>query len=130
MEENKKVEEVEVKKAGIDPDVLDIMKQKDILDTLKDEKFSKRAELNFFAEMLSSIKDMNNAFGEFMNFLTMVSADKLKGFFKELQNNVEDEETRVNLQEKMKKSHLKAKNCKKSAKNDNKSGDLSKKSVK
>ena len=122
--------EIEVKNAGIDPDVLDIMKQKDILDTLKDEKFSKRAELNFFAEMLSSVKDMNNAFGEFMNFLTMVSADKLKSFFKELQNNVEDEETRVKLQENIKKSHLKAKNCKKNAKNDNKNDNLSKKSVK
>lgn len=127
MEENKKVE---VKKAGIDPEVLDIMKQKDVLDTLKDEKFSKRAELNFFAEMLSSVKDMNNAFSEFMNFLTMVSADKLKSFFTELQTNVKDEETRVNLQEKMKKSHLKAKKSKKSAKNVNKSSDLSKKSVK
>ena len=120
MENNK---DVEVKKAGIDPDVLDIMKQKDILDTLKDEKFTKRAELNFFAEMLSSVKEMNNAFNEFMSFMTMCSADKLKGFFKELQANVEDEETRVNLQKKMEKSHLKPKSSKKSK-------ELSKKSVK
>lgn len=122
--------EVEIKKAGIDKDVLDIMKQEDILATLNDEKLSKRAEMNFFCEMLSTIKDMNNAFSEFMNFLTICSADKLKSFFKELQTNVEDEKARINLQEKIKKSHLKAKNCKKTAKSATKNDNLAKKDVK
>lgn len=123
-------EKIEVKNAGIDPHVLDIMKQQDVLETLKDEKLAKRAELNFFCEMLSSVKELNNTFQEFMNFLTICSADKLSSFFKELQTNVESEKVRANVQKKVRKSHQKAKNKKKIQKKSKNNGDLSKNSVK
>lgn len=125
-----KDKKVEVKKAGIDPEILDIMKQEDVLQSLSNEKDWKRVELNFACEMLGVVKEMNTAFNDMMNFLTICSADKLKSFFKELQKNVDDEENRVNLQEKMKKSHLKPKNRKNFAKNDDKVVENSKNSVK
>ena len=81
---------VEVKKAGIDPEILDIMKQEDVLQSLSNEKDWKRVELNFACEMLGVVKEMNTAFNDMMNFLTICSADKLKSFFKELQKNVDD----------------------------------------
>ena len=104
--ENKKIE---VKESNIDPEILDVMKQQDVMDTIKDEKLLKRAELNLFCEFLGLIKEMNQEFNDFMNLLTICSADKLQNLFKELQNGVQDEQKRANVQKKVRKSHQKSK---------------------
>lgn len=109
---------IEVKTATIDKDVLDIMKQEDVLSALKNEKDMKRLELNFACEMLSTIKELNNAINDLMNVLTVCSADKLTEFFKEVKKNVAGEEKRIDLQNKIKKSHLKPKTSKKITKTD------------
>ena len=109
MENNEKNEKIEVKSAGIDKDVLDIMTQEDVLMAVQDEKMMKRFELNFLCEFLSEIKGLRKDFDEFSQMISVCSADKLADFFKELQGNVAKEEQRLNAQEKIKKSHQKPK---------------------
>lgn len=110
--------EIKVTQATIDKDVLDIMKQKDVLDTLKSERDMKRLELNFACEMLSTVKELSTALNDLMNVLTICSADKLTEFFKEVKKNVTGEQKRVELQNKIKKSHLKPKKTQKITKKD------------
>lgn len=114
--ENK--EKIEVTKASIDKEVLDIMTQEDVLEAISDEKQLNRLKLNFFCEFLSEIKELRKEFDDFMQMISVCSADKMANFFKELQNNVAQEEKRIELQEKIKQSHKKStKNTKKVSKN-------------
>lgn len=114
MEENKKIEETEGK---IDKEVLDIMKNEDIVAAVSDDKLVKRLILNCFCEFLSEIKDLRKEFDEFSQMISVCSADKLADFFKELHGNVAKEEKRIELREKMAKSHKKAKKTTKNNKN-------------
>lgn len=113
MEQEKKVE---VKGGAIDTDVLQIMKEEDVLKAISDDTQIKRVILNCVCEMYGEIKAMNSAFEELMKIVSVCSADKLTGFFKEVQKNVADETARLNVQKKIQKSHLKARKCKKSEK--------------
>jgi hypothetical protein len=114
MENKENVKKVEVTEAKIDKDVLDIMKNDDILSTMEDDKQVKRLILNCFCEFLSEIKGLRRDFDEFSQMISVCSADKLADFFKELHNNISQEEKRIELQEKMAESHKKSK---KAAKN-------------
>lgn len=114
-EEKKKVE---CKGGEIDTEVLQIMKEEDVLKAISDDTQIKRVILNCACEMYGEIKKMNTAFEELMKIVSVCSADKLTSFFKEVQKNVSDEKSRIDLQKKIKKSHLKARNCKKIAKTD------------
>lgn len=105
MENNEKIE---VKHASIDREVLDIMKQEDILEAIKDEKQLNRLKLNFFCEFLSEIRELRKEFDDFMQMISVCSADKVANFFKELQTNVAQEEKRLELHEKIKQSHKKS----------------------
>lgn len=109
--ENK--EQVEVKRASIDRDVLDIMNQEDILKAIEDDKQLNRFKLNFFCEFLSEIKELRKEFDDFMQMISVCSADKLTNFFKELQKNVVTEEKIVQLHEKIGQSHKKSSKKKK-----------------
>lgn len=113
MEEVKKEEEINVGVGKIDVDVLDAMKQEDVLEAISDDKQLKRLMLNFFCEFLSEIKDLRKDFDEYMQFISVCSADKMANFYKELEKNVKDEKNRIEVQENMKKSHLKSKKTKK-----------------
>lgn len=115
MENEKKIEKTEAK---IDKDVLDIMKDEDVLKAVSDDKQVKRLILNCFCEFLSEIKGLRRDFDEFAQMISVCSADKLANFFKELNSNVSQETKRMELKEKMAKSHQKSK---KSAKNGKKS---------
>lgn len=102
-------EKIKVESAGIDKDVLDIMTQEDVLKAISDETQMKRFELNFFCEFLSEIKGLRKDFDEFSQMISVCSAEKLADFFKELQGNVAQEQKRMELQEKMSRSHKKSK---------------------
>ena len=97
----------EIKQAGIDRDVLNILNDEQILASLSDEKSAKRFELNCFCELLSQLKELNKEFDEFAQLLSVCSAQKLADFFRKLNENVEQERKNIELQEKMKKSHKK-----------------------
>lgn len=114
----KETKKVEVTEAKIDKDVLDIMKNEDVLLALSDDKQIKRVILNCFCEFLSEIKQLRKEFDDFSQMISVVSADKLNEFFKEVRAGVEKEKTRLNVQEKIKKGHQKSK---KSTKNGKKS---------
>lgn len=103
MEDNKKQE------GKIDADVIDVMKEEDVLKALSDDTQIKRVILNCFCEFLSEIKGLRSDVEELVNTITICSTDKLKAFFKELETNVNDEEKRMELKEKMSKSHKKPK---------------------
>lgn len=110
--------ELKVEDNGIEEEILDIMSQDDILTAISDEKQKNRLILNCFCSLLNEITLLRKEFDDFMQMISVCSADKLAGFFKELQNNVADEAKRVELQEKISKSHKKSK---KSSKNPEKS---------
>ena len=109
MENEKNIEQPKVTEAKIDKDVLDIMKNEDVLSALKDDVQVKRVILNCFCEFLSEIKDLRKEFDEFSQMISVCSADKLADFFKELHSNVAAEEKRLNVQDKIKKGHQKSK---------------------
>lgn len=104
---------IEATPSSIDKDVLDIMSQEDILKAISDDKQLWRLLLNYFAEMLSTIKELAKAQDEFNQMISICSADKMQNFFKELQENVAEEEKRQNLMEKIGESHKKSKKSKK-----------------
>jgi hypothetical protein len=109
MENKEKETKVQVTEAKIDKDVLDIMKNEDILATMEDDKQVKRLILNCFCEFLSEIKGLRRDFDEFSQMISVCSADKLADFFKELHGNVAQETKRMELRDKIAKSHQKSK---------------------
>lgn len=119
MENEKNVTKVETTDAKIDKDVLDVMKNEDILTAVGDDKQVKRLILNCFCEFLSEIKGLRKDFDEFSQMISVCSADKLADFFKELHSNVAKEEKRLELRDKIAQSHKKSsKKPKKSSQND------------
>lgn len=119
MENEKNVTKVETTDAKIDKDVLDVMKNEDILTAVGDDKQVKRLILNCFCEFLSEIKGLRKDFDEFSQMISVCSADKLADFFKELHSNVAKEEKRLELRDKIAQSHKKSsKKPKKPSQND------------
>lgn len=109
MENNEKVTNAQATEGKIDKEVLDIMKNDDILTSMSDDKQIKRLILNCFCEFLSEIKGLRRDFDEFSQMISVCSADKLADFFKELHGNVAKEEKRMELRAKIAKSHQKSK---------------------
>ena len=100
-------EKINITGGTIDKDVLDIMKNQGVLDSIKDEKQVWRLILNCFCEFLSEIKDLRKEFDEFSQMISVCSADKLADFFKELQQNVDAESKKVAAYEKAHQGHKK-----------------------
>ena len=121
MESKKNVKKVETTDAKIDKDVLDIMKNDEILSSMSDDKQIKRLILNCFCEFLSEIKGLRRDFDEFSQMISVCSADKLADFFKELHGNVAQEEKRQELHKKMSQSHQKSKKSSQYSKKSSKS---------
>lgn len=130
MENKENVKKVETTDAKIDKDVLDIMKNDEILSSMSDDKQIKRLILNCFCEFLSEIKGLRRDFDEFSQMISVCSADKLADFFKELHGNVAQEEKRQELHKKMSKSHQKSKKSSQNSKKSSKNSKKSSKSVK
>lgn len=108
MSNNVKNDEIKVTGGKIDREVLDVMKQEDILTAISDPKQANRLILNCFCELLSEIKGLRQDFDEFMQLLSVCSSDKLAAFFKELQTNVAQEEVVQSVQKKVAQSHKKS----------------------
>ena len=109
MEENKiEKEKPTVEQAGIDQDVLDEMVKDNILKATTDDTQMNRAMLNCLCEMLSQFKQMNKAFEDFSNMISICGADKLVDFFSKLKTNVNNEVARQNVEKEIKKSHKKS----------------------
>ena len=104
--------EKETQTPNIDEDALDVMKQEDILEAISSEKEMKRFELNCYAELYSAIKDLRADVDALNQMISVVSADKLTAFFKEVSKNLDTEVTRTNVQEKIKKGHKKSQKSK------------------
>ena len=88
---------------------MQLLKNEDILATMEDDKQIKRLILNCFCEFLSEIKGLRRDFDEFSQMISVCSADKLADFFKELHGNVSQETKRMELRDKIAKSHQKSK---------------------
>lgn len=116
MENNEKTQKPQITEAKIDKDVLDVMKNEDILKALSDDVQIKRVILNCFCEFLSEIKGLRQDFDEFSQMISVCSSDKLADFFKEVKSNFAAEETRANVKQKISKSHKKPKQSIKNSK--------------
>ena len=108
MNKGENKEEVKVTGGKIDKETLDIMKQNDILKSFSDEKQEKRLILNCFCELLGVVRELKASFEELSQMISVISADKLANYFKEVQKNFAVEENRAKIQEKISKSHKKS----------------------
>ena len=109
MENEKKTQKPEVTGGKIDKDVLDVMKNEDVLAAFSDDVQVKRVILNCFCELLSEIKGLRADFDEFSQTISVCSADKLNDFFKEVRSNFVEEKTRANVRKKVAQGHKKPK---------------------
>ena len=108
--ENKEINEQPTVTGGkIDKDVLDVMKNNNVLDALKDDVQIKRVILNCFCELLSEIKGLRTDFDEFSQMISVCSSDKLADFFKEVRSNFVEEKQRANVRAKIAQGHKKPK---------------------
>ena len=112
--ENKEVERkseqaIEIKPAGIDPDILDIMKQEDFAKSMDDPKLFKRYMLNFMAENLSLMHQVEKLTETLLNVVTMVFSKDLAEYYKQAETNVKTEEKTQKTFTIIGKSHQKSK---------------------
>jgi len=91
--------------AEIDKDVLETLNEEQVELGVSDEKQIRRCELNFYAELISQLKEMNHRLDDMHNTLNMVGADKLTAYFKEFTDNFAKEERRARVKAKISKSH-------------------------
>lgn len=102
-------EKISVSKSSIDKEVLDIMKQDDVMKVIGDEKLMKRATLDFFCEMLSTVKELNSEMNNLFQIISICSAKKVSEFFTQVDDNFKEEKKRVAAKSKAEKSHEKKK---------------------
>ena len=112
--ENKEVERkseqaIEIKPAGIDPDILDIMKQEDFAKSMDDPKLFKRYMLNFMAENLSLMHQVEKLTETLLNVVTMIFSKDLAEYYKQAETNVKTEEKTQKTFTIIGKSHQKSK---------------------
>lgn len=105
----KETQELKITPASIDADILDIMKQDDFAKSLGDEKLFKRYMLNFMAENLSLMHQLEKITETMVNMFTMVYSKPLADYYNKAQENFEKEEKTQKTMNIIKKSHLKAK---------------------
>ena len=109
MATNEEQPKLEFKPASIDADILDIMKQEDFVKSLEDPKLMKRYMLNFMAENLSLMHQLEKLTETLVNVLTMTYSKPLAEYYNKAEENVEAEKKVLKTKEIIKKSHLKAK---------------------
>ncbi len=112
--ENKEVERkseqaIEIKPAGIDADILEIMKQEDFAKSMDDPKLFKRYMLNFMAENLSLMHQVEKLTETLLNVVTMVFSKNLAEYYKQAETNVKTEEKTQKTFTIIGKSHQKSK---------------------
>ena len=102
-------EEVKITESKIDKDVLDIMKNGNVLDTIEDPKLENRFILRYFCEYLSEQKKENALLSELARIVTMMSKDKLAEFYNGVKVGFAEEKKRADVQEIIAKGHKKPK---------------------
>lgn len=107
-----KKEQIKVTGGSIDKEVLDVMKQEDILKAVSDKKQVARLVLNCFAELLSEVSGLKKDLDETLSILSITYGDKIDSFYKGVQENVKVEEKRQQVQEKIHADHKKSKKTK------------------
>ena len=120
MENTNETKKPTIVDSGIDKDVLEILAQDHILKSIESEEQMKRVILNCFCEFFSQLKEFRRELNDLHTTISICGADKVTEYFTQLQNNVKTEETRLNVQEKIKKSHQKKSKSVKSTEKDDK----------
>ncbi len=80
---NEKKNDLNIKPAGIDKDNLILMREKDFAESVKDDKLMKRFELNFYAEILSLLTELQKDVELTNDVLTMAFSKELQDFYAE-----------------------------------------------
>lgn len=96
----------------IDRDVLDEMNAKKVDTAISDEREFRRAELNFYAELLSQLHGMTKKVEDCYVTLNMIGAERLTQYFKEFSQNWKEEEKRIAITNKVVQGHKKPKSSK------------------
>jgi len=111
--EKKSEQALEFKPASIDADMLEIMKQEDFAKSMDDPKLFKRYMLNFYAENLSLMHQLEKLTETLVNVLTMVKSKDLAEYYKNVEDNVKSEEKTQKVMQIIGKSHQKSKKVQK-----------------
>ena len=107
--EKKSAQALEFKPASIDADILEIMGQEDFEKSISDPKLFKRYLLNFYAENLSLLHQVEKLTETLLNVVTMVYSKPLADYYKNAEDNVKDEEKTQKTMKIIEKSHQKSK---------------------
>lgn len=110
MENNK----VKIEGGEIDKEVLDILNNENVVNSLKDEKLMKRFVFNFCCETLSVLGKLGNSVKRLYDTVNICGAEKIRDYFEKVQKNYEEEVKRAKVREKIEQGHKKSK---KTAKN-------------
>lgn len=92
-----------------DKEAIEAMQKEQIALGISDDKEFNRTMLNALLELYSVIGNVQKALSELHNTITIIGADKLSAYFKELSDNVKKEEKRQIALDKVRASHKKAK---------------------
>lgn len=107
--ENKEEKKLQFTDASIDADILEIMKQEDFEKSMDDPKLFKRFVLNFMAENLSLIHQVEKLTETLLNVVTMVKSKNLADYYNKAEENYKNEEKTQKTMEIIGKSHKKSK---------------------
>lgn len=106
-QENK--ENLQFKPSCIDADILEIMKQEDFAKSMDDPKLFKRYLLNFMAENLSLMHQIDKLVETLLNVVTMTNSKALADYYNKTEENYKQEEKTQKTMAIIEKSHKKSK---------------------
>ena len=107
--ENNENKELKFTQASIDADILDIMKQDDFAKSMENSTLFRRYFLNFMAENLSLMHQIEKLTETIVNLVTMVNSKELADYYNKAEENVKEEEKTQKTMGIIKKSHQKSK---------------------
>lgn len=103
---------IDVKEGGIDKDVLEVAIKQRVEEALNNPTSIKRIIFNAFCELLSEFKKVSSSIDDLNNLISVIGADKIDAYFRELKGNIKTEAQEQGLAKKISASHKKS--CKKS----------------
>lgn len=90
-----KNEDVKVKMAEIDEEVVEKIKRDNILAAVSNERLLRRAELNMMCELLGEVQKATKSIDEISNIFAVCAHDKITEFFAGVRENFEQEKARL-----------------------------------
>lgn len=109
-------QKVKIEDAGIDKEVVEELAKENIFHSLTDEKQIRRAELNFYCEMLAELDHLDQSMNNLVNILTICSNKQITEFFTGVSNKLKEEQKIKNVEKIIEKSHKKPQKTKKRVK--------------